>query len=315
MRPAPLLAVFLALALPARAEPLPAFTAPLQRDHALVGKAWLPAEGRFATAEQVVARARAADAVLLGETHDNADHHALQAWMVARLVEGGRRPLVAFEMIDPAQEPALRRHLAEHPGDAAGLGPALDWDKSSWPAWALYAPIAQAALDAGAALAPANLSRDQARALAKAEPAEPLPPQSPDHLAQMARDIRDGHCGMLPETAVPGMVRVQRGRDAVMARTLAEGVRAHGNAILIAGTGHARADHAVPAVLAALAPAARVFSIGFIEVRPGETDPATYGALYDAARPPFDAVWFTPAAEREDQCEAFRRHMEKKKGS
>src|SRR5512145_789768 len=117
MRLAALLVILCTAALPAWADPLPAFTAPLLRDHDLVGKLWLPAEQRFVTPEEVVTRARTADVVLLGETHDNADHHALQAWMVGRLMAAGKRPLVAFEMIDSGQEPALHRHLAEHPGD------------------------------------------------------------------------------------------------------------------------------------------------------------------------------------------------------
>lgn len=302
-------------AIPARAEtPLPSFEAPLMRDHVLVGKLWLPATQRFATPDEVVELARAADAVLLGETHDNADHHALQAWMTARLMESGRPPLVAFEMIDAGQEKALRRHLADHPGDAAGLGPALSWEKSAWPSWSLYRPIAEAALRAGAALAPANLTREQVGDIARHGDDHGLPPISRQQLASIGEDIKDGHCGMLPDTAVPGMVRVQRSRDKVMAETLIQGMHDHGHAILIAGAGHTRTDRGVPVALSQLAPTAKAFSVGFLEVKDGMTDPAAYGERFGTRTPPFDAVWFTPAAEREDQCEAFRRHMEKKKG-
>lgn len=281
----------------------PSFTAPLERSHPLVGKLWLPAENRFTSVDEVVARARAAQAVLLGETHDNPDHHALQAWMVRRITADGARPLVAFEMITPDQAPALRRHLAEHPGDADGLGAALAWEKSNWPDWALYRPIAAAALDADSPLAAANLGT-AGIAEAKADKLA-LPPLPADQVTVMEQEIRDGHCGMLPESAVAPMVRIQRGRDAAMAAVLAEGVRANGQAVLIAGTGHTRRDHAVPAVLAIQAPQTRVFTLGFLEVRSGRDTPTAYET-------PFDAVWFTPAAEREDMCAAFKRHMEKK---
>lgn len=282
----------------------PSFTAPLERNHPLVGKLWLPGEGRFASVDEMVARARAAQVVLLGETHNNPDHHALQAWMLRRMTAEGARPLVAFEMITPAQEPALRRHLAEHPGDADGLGAAVDWEKN-WPDWALYRPIAAAALEAGSPLAAANLG---AAGLAEAKADKlALPPLPADQLTVMEQEIRDGHCGMLPESALPPMVRIQRGRDAAMAAVLAEGVRANGQAVLIAGTGHTRRDHAVPAVLAIQAPQTRIFSLGFLEVRSGRDAPAAYET-------PFDAVWFTPAAEREDMCAAFKRHMDMKKG-
>ncbi len=300
-------------ALPARAEPLPAFTAPLLRDHPLVGKVWLPGPGRFATPDEVVALARAADAVLLGETHDNADHHALQAWMLGRLTEPGRRPLVALEMIDSGQEAALRRHLEAAPDDADGLGAALDWDKSGWPAWTMYRPVAEAALRAGAPLSPANLTRAQVRAIARGEDNSPLPALPADQIALMENEIKTGHCGMLPDKAVAGMVRVQRSRDAVMAQALSRGLDRTDGAVLIAGAGHVRTDHGVPAVLAADRPQAKVFALAFLEAKQDETDPAAYGRLFDSPSLPFDAVWFTPRAEREDQCEAFRRHMEQKK--
>lgn len=299
------LSLFLLLiAAPALAQSPPAFTAPLERDHPLVGKVWLPATGQFIGIDELVARVRAADAVLLGETHDNADHHALQAWVLERVIAGGKRPLVAFEMITPDQEPALRRHLAEHPGDATGLGPALAWERSSWPDWALYRPIAAAALAAGAPLAAANLGA-AGIADAKAGKGE-LPPLADGQLKAMEQVIRDGHCGMLPDIALPPMVRVQRGRDAAMATVLAEGVRRNGSAVLIAGTGHVRTDQAVPAVLAIQAPTLRVFALGMVEVRPGDNDPAAYET-------PFHAVWFTPRAERQDMCEAFKRHLDRKK--
>lgn len=303
----------LLLAAPALAQSPPAFTAPLERGHPLAGKVWIPASGRFIGIDELVTQARTADAVLLGETHDNADHHALQAWMVERLAEGGRRPLVAFEMIDAGQEDALRRHLQAHPGDADGLGAALDWDKSGWPDWALYRPIAAAALSAGAPVAPANLSRQQVRAIAKGETSIPLPDLPADQIGMLEIEIKSGHCNMLPEAAVPGMVRVQRSRDATMAQSLSHGLDQQGKAVLIAGAGHTRTDHGVPLALAALKPQARVLALAFIEVKAEATEPGAYGEMFDTAAPPFDAVWFTPRAEREDQCEALKRHLDRKK--
>lgn len=308
-------ALLIALTTPGQAEPLPAFTTPLERDHPLVGKVWLPATKHFIDVDELVAQARAADVVLLGETHDNADHHVLQAWVLGRLIEGGTRPpLVAFEMIDPGQDSALRRHLDDHPGDAAGLGAALGWDRSGWPDWALYRPIAATALAAGAPLAAANLTREQVRAIARGETTTaPLPELPPEQTAMMESEIKSGHCGMLPDAAVPGMVRVQRSRDATMAAALAQGLRDHGSAVLIAGAGHTRTDHGVPLILGSQAPKARVLALAFLEVKADETDPAAYGELFDSPRLPFDAVWFTPRAEREDQCAALRRHLDKKK--
>lgn len=312
------LAVLLLPPLAAQAEaPPPSLAAPLQRDHPLVGRIWLPAQNRFVAVEDLVARAKAADYALLGETHDNPDHHALQAWLVRRLTADGDKPAIAFEMIDNTQAPALAAHLAAHPGDAAGLGAALDWAKSGWPDWdAHYRPVAQAGLDNGATLHAANLSRDDTKEIAKggvpAAWAGRLGlerPQSPEDRQAMEVDIQNGHCGMLPDRALPAMVRVQRARDAVMARALADWPRA----ILIAGAGHVRADRAVPRHVADMAPGRAVLALAFVEVSADKRAPQDYAAVYDAERLPFDAVWFTARAERADPCESFRKHMEKKK--
>lgn len=316
---ATLAALLLALtAHPAAAEPLPAFTLPDGAGHPLAGQAWLPGPARFIAPDTLVAMARDADAVLLGETHDNADHHALQAWMVRELTAAPRPVRVVFEMIDASQKSKLDAHLVARPGDAAGIGAALDWDKSGWPDWTLYRPIAEAALAGGGAVAPANLSRADTRALGRGEAPElaarlevdrPLPAAVE---AALAAEIKDSHCGMLPDNAVPAMMRVQRARDRVMAEAVADGLAAGGKAILIAGSGHVRTDRAVPVHLAALRPQAHGFAIGFVEVRDDLTDPAAYAEAYGAEALPFDAVVFTPRARRADQCEALRKHMEKK---
>jgi len=319
MRLAAILSVLLALASPALAAEPPAFTTPIAAGHPLVGKVWLPQTGEFIAVDELVRRAQGADAVLLGETHDNPDHHALQAWMLRKVMEGGKRPLVAFEMFDSSQQAKLEQHLADNPLDAAGLGAAVAWEKSGWPAWDQYRPIAEAALLGRAPLAPANLARADLRKLAKGEIPDSLShlgldkPLPPELRQAMENEIKEGHCGMLPSNMLPGMVQVQRARDAVMARAVADGLAAQGSAVLIAGAGHTRADRGVPVHLADLAPSKQTLALAFLEVREEETEPAAYGQLFDAAKVPFDAVWFTPRAQREDQCEGLKKHLEKKK--
>lgn len=302
----------LVLAAPALAEPPPAPTAPLERGHPLLGSVWLPAQARFAEPEEVAAAAAQAQAVLLGETHDNADHHALQAWMVRRLAARGRVPDLAFEMI-PADKAAI---AAGWRGDAEGLGKALDWEKSGWPDWGLYRPIAQAGLEAGGRVAAANLAREDTRRLARREAPELAGrlgldrPLAAEAQAAMTTEIAEGHCNMLPPQALPGMVLVQRARDAAMADALRKLQEDGRFAVLIAGSGHVRRDWAVPALL----PDSRVYAVAFVEVLAGETEPAAYARRFGADRLPFDAVWFTARAEREDPCAQFQRHMERKGG-
>src|SRR5207244_982982 len=114
-----------------------------------------------------LARLAEARYVLLGEKHDNPDHHVLQARIIRALAAAGRRPTVALEMFTPAQTGALARYLAAHPRAAAGIGEAVNWKASGWPTWEMYEPIAQAALDAGLTIEPANLDDDRVRAVGR----------------------------------------------------------------------------------------------------------------------------------------------------
>jgi uncharacterized iron-regulated protein len=288
--------------------PVPPWQSPLSQDHGLVGRIWLPTEDRFVEPAELAGRLAAADFVLLGEKHDNTDHHRLQAWALDQIIASGRRPVLAFEMVSPEQEPAMRRHLAEHPGQIDGLDSALDWANSHWPDWSNYRPLFAAALAAGMEIRAANLSLADVRTIARQQALPPATlalyrldqPLDSAAAAAMANEIRDAHCGQLPETMVPGMVDVQRARDSAMARAMIGDASAA--AVLIAGAGHVRSDRGVPAQLGAMAPNRPVFSLAFIEVADGQDDPASYGELLGAPRPPFDAVWFTPRANDDDPC-------------
>ena len=79
-------------------------------------------------------------------------------------------------------------------------------------------------------------------------------------------------------------------------------------AVLIAGAGHARTDRGVPWVLAQLpkSKGQKTFSLGFVEVAAGATDPSAYAAAYGGKALPFDAVWFTPALDDEDPCAGMK---------
>jgi uncharacterized iron-regulated protein len=289
------------------------------REHPLVGKIWDVAAGRLVDETTLVRRIAQARYALLGEKHDNLDHHALQARLLRALTAAGRRPAVAFEMLTPSQAGALTRHLAARPRDAAGIGEAVNWEASGWPAWSMYEPIAQAALDAGLPMVVANLDPERVRAasrqgLAMLDAAliqrhgldQPLPA---DVRASMVEEIRDAHCGHAPDNLVDAMIAVQRARDAQMAEALLTAPGSDG-AVLIAGAGHVRTDRGVPAYLRRIAPTARTASVAFLEVDPKRPDVDSYAARFDHALP-FDYVWFTPAMDDEDPCEKFKKSLER----
>lgn len=318
------LAVLTACATPS-GEPGPPWQSAIDRDHPLAGRIWRPAERRFAAPDEVVAALAKASFVMLGEKHDNADHHRIQAWLLERLITSGRRPAVAFEMFTRDQEPALAAHLSAHPGDAAGIAKAVDWAASGWPDWDLYRPIAQAALDGGLPLMAASLPRHAVRAVARKgvgglepEIAERLG-EDPDlpvaQAAALRQEIIEVHCNQLPESMIDPMVTVTTVKDGFMADSLIRGARAKvaDAALLIAGNGHARADRGVPWYLGHRAPSAIIVTIGLLEVAPGEADPAAYAARFDTEKLPFDFVWFTPRLDDQDPCAVYADQLRRAK--
>ena len=288
--------------------------APLGREHPLTGRIWDVKASRFVTSDAVVARLAGARYVLLGERHDNPDHHRVQAALLRALLAAGRRPAVAFEMFTADDAPALARQLALAPRDAAGLARAVDWKRTGWPDWAYYEPIAQAALDLDLPIVAANLAPATARALARGNRAalaedfsaryaldRPLPGGDQ---AALAAEIGEAHCGHLPAARIEGMVLAQRARDAMLAESMLTAAR--DTAVLIAGNGHVRSDRGVPIYLRARAPETTIATLAPLEVRDGWTRPADYEAAFGGPLP-YDWVWFTPRVVDVDPCDSFRR--------
>jgi len=252
----------------------------------LEGRIWDARAGAFVSSDEVFAHAAAATHVILGETHDNAEHHRLQRLALEALL--GPRAL-AMEQFDSEHQPAIDAARAQG-ADAEAIAQAGRFDRKGWN-WPLYKPLVELALARGWPIVAANLSRADARAIVRDPALSRLPPD-PGLARALEADIADSHCGERPEPKLlAGMVEAQRARDARMASLL------KANTVLVTGNGHARRDRGVPLHL----PRANLLSIGYIEVEPGKRAPQDYltGFLSPAS---FDYVWFTPRAERADPC-------------
>jgi uncharacterized iron-regulated protein len=297
-----------------------AWQAPLAQDHPLVGRVWDVAAGAFIDSLALVDRLRHGRFVLLGEKHDNPDHHRLQAWLLHALIAAGRRPALGFEMFSVDDAPAIARQLATQPTDAIGLAEAVNWQGSGWPDWAMYQPIAEAALQARLPVVATNLSPTTARALGQRGAAaldKDLAarlgldrPLAVDTQTAIAAEIRDAHCGYASDQRVDAMLLVQRARDAQMAESLAAAGQQDG-AVLIAGAGHVRRDYGMPAYLANKLPGASVISVAFLEVSQTRLEPTAYAARFRRQTLPFDYVWFTPRVDDQDPCAAFEEQLKK----
>lgn len=280
--------------------------------HSLSGKIWDVRQHRFITASALLHKLATTDFVLLGEVHDNPEHHARQAAVLASLVQAGRKPALAMEQFDRENQAAIDAALAAG-ADAEAIAVAGRMDRKGW-RWAGYEPLVRIAVSSKLPIVAANLSRRAARDVA-AQGFDRLD-VSPAALALLAvwtaeregvlvATIVEGHCGQLRSEDAGPMTRAQRARDAVMADSLLR-YRTDG-AVLIAGAGHVRRDLAVPLYLRARAQSASVVAVEFTEVQAGVDAVAAYetAAVAGSADPVFDYLWFTPRAEREDPCAAF----------
>ncbi len=299
----------------------------IAKDHPLVGRTFDVAAGRAVGAGDLGAAALRADVVLLGEQHDNADHHRLQAAVLRDLVEAGRRPAVAFEQLDLEDQPAVDAVLRERgAADAATLATRLadrvEWKKSGWPPFDDYRAVFEVALAADLDIRAANLSRQaMSHVLSHSTPgglrtsgAAPRVELTAAQRAILAAEIEASHCGYANERMVAAMIDAQQRRDDAMARVVDQ-ASTPGGAVLVAGFGHARRDLGVPLYLLERAPGLRVVSIGFLEVIPGLTTAPEYAGALGVERLPFDYVVFTPRADDEDPCEKFREGLEKMKAA
>lgn len=272
--------------------PLPAWQEPEGRDHAELGAIVDLHSGARLTPAQLVERLAPAERLLIGERHDNRDHHALQLWLLQAL-ESRRAPgSLLLEMLEPGQQrqvDAVRGQVArgQWPAD---LPVALAW-QPGWD-WQQYGALVRHALVQPEPLLAANLERAEVgRIYRGVPPLEGVRSSAPTVRRALQEQIRAAHCNLLPESQLPAMLAVQQQRDRRMAERL---LSAPAPAILLAGAYHVRRDLGVPLHLSDLGAGERVRVLQLAAV--GET------VLPAQA----DFVWYTPAPPPEDYCATLR---------
>ena len=240
-----------------------------------------------------------ADVLLLGEQHDAADHQRLQREAVQWLALRGRLAALVLEMAERGHSTrGLPRNATE-----AQARTALQWNDAAWP-WTAYGPVVMAAVAAGVPVLGGNLPRSQMRTtMTEAHWDRHLPAAA---LQSQYDALREGHCGLLPESQLAPMARIQIARDASLARTAQEAVRPGQTVLLVAGGGHVLRSLGVPthwpADIVSKVVLAQVSSTqsalqNEADKRPGR--PARSGSEADA-------VIETPALPPRDACAALR---------
>jgi len=273
--------------------PLPAWQSPEGLEHPDLGLIRDLRSDEVLSPRQLLARLAKAPRVLVGEQHDNPDHHALQLWLLRALAERRAQGSLLLEMLTPEQQARVE---AARAATAAGQAPAdlrktLAW-QSGWD-WALYGPLVRYALARPYPLLAANLDGREVRRIYAERPAlEGLASTAPTVLEPLLAQVRESHCGLLPEDQLPAMLAVQQQRDRRMAERL---LSAPEPALLFAGAFHVRRDLGVPLHLADLG--AEQDSLVLLLAEVGR--PVAAGSA--------DFVWYSAAQPEQDHCVKLRR--------
>ena len=277
------------------------------QDHILANKIFTAKNYQLIDKAGLLKEISAARYIMIGETHDNLQHHRIQADIIDYLSESNNPVSVAFEMIDAEQGRMLDNNKVTSSDYLIEL---LNHFSSGWEYEIYYRNLFDSVIRAGFSIVPANIERkrllemmDEASGELPADLKNTLTrfPVTPQIAAAMEVDIIDSHCGMLNNEQAQPMLRAQRIRDAAMAMGLLNSNARH--KILIAGNGHVRNDWGVARYLEQGNNS--VITIGLLEVDTDHNSPADYVENWQNGKLPFDYIWFTARADRPDPCSSY----------
>lgn len=298
----------------------------IDNDHPLTGKIWSVRDQRVVDQQQLKESILRSQYILLGETHDNQEHHKHQQWIIDTVIKNRDSVGVAFEMISTSQAELIKKEATKSgkPLDADKLIDLLNQEKSGWQYRLYYKSIFDSVLNAGLPLHPANLDRDKLLKLLRSGE-DKLPaniktqldnnPISPSLKAILTEEIKNSHCGMANPGMVDAMMLGQRVRDIIMSDSLFENRSGEAEdkpvMLFVGGSGHTRKDRGIPVYLQQHENSANILSMAWIEVVDEGQQVSDYAGFWGTDTLPFDYVWFTAHVDRPDPCEQMRRYMEK----
>lgn len=279
----------------------------LNRDHPLTGSIYNLSSLEPVTEDVLLQSLNSAPVVLIGEKHDNADHHVIEARILNTLLSGAGNASVIYEMLTVAQQPDMA--VLSPQDDSESLKSKLNWNDRSWP-WKHYGPVVETTVKNNATLLAGNITKEQIRTIYR-QGRDAIQADEKLHTAlninagvrdQLLDTVYTEHCMMMPKSKLAPMVDIQLARDAYMASVISTSAET-GKTVLIAGGYHVRKDSAVPLHLKQLKPELKPLVVILAEVNPEISDiPAYMLSLRDIA----DYVWFTPRSTDRDYCEDLK---------
>lgn len=258
------------------------------------------AAGPGSTVAAPVAAAVNPQVLMLGEVHDNAEGQRARFDELKRRVEAGWRPAIAMEQFDHENQGLLstaEKDCAD-PDCIIRVMAQPNWN------WALYRPVLDLAINYRLPLIAANLSRSDASRVvrdglkASFDPATLAMFRTDSPVADEIRraqqkEVVAGHCNMLPDMMVGGVVEAQIARDLLMAKIIREQLPR--NVVLLAGNGHVRNDIGVARWIKMVSPDINIRTEAYLE-KGNATAAGAYDFTHVVAPQP-----------RTDPCATFRK--------
>lgn len=277
--------------------------------HPLNGKIIAIATGEPVSQAELIETLRHRRLVLVGEKHDNPEHHARELLLLQALQNGPKTRLV-LEMLDEQQSGNINT-LSSASSDTE-IRKQLNWNDRNWP-WQDYGPLISTALKNGNQLRTGNLSKPVLMQIYQSgvpdQPRLSTVSEIPEAIRTTIRQqVYESHCRTMPIDQMGPMTDIQISRDASMAYALTHQLGEQMQSILITGAFHARKDTGVAQHLQKLT------SEAVTSILLTETDEAikTVGDAVKLNTGVTDYVWFTSRSEEKDYCAALQQQPHKK---
>ncbi|WP_169565750.1 ChaN family lipoprotein [Neptunomonas japonica] len=278
------------------------WSAPLLQNHSLVGKIYSLDDKAFITEKALITDLQKSRYVLIGEKHDNEDHHRLELQLLESLLNKPHTHVV-FEMLTDKQQSKIA--LLTPTDSKSQIHTKLAWNDKSWP-WKDYAPLIQRSLSKGANISAGNINRATIKQIYQQKNNDTLFNETPfktlKNIPEVAKkqilnQVFESHCQLMSKAKLAPMMTIQLARDASMSNAMLTNQEP---TILIAGSFHTQKNMGVPLHLRQVTKQTTK-TVLLAEVRTNQSQPEDYVSLSEA-----DYIWFTPKQVDKDYCESLR---------
>lgn len=281
------------------------------------------------TDAEFLAAVAEADIILLGERHGRQAFQSREVQLVEALALGGKYPALVFEMLTPSQMPVLETHREKHPEAAAGLGAALTWWDTGWPAWSFYQPIFELGYRARLPIYAGDLNEEDQLAASEGERRGPegtnLYPFGQERTGSRVHgswldSLDRAHCGLVERAELSDRATLQVARDQALALATAKAAQGLNPSddlpttagpitqpvVLIAGSAHTRLDRGVGLYLKRYMPDVNILSVVMRE-RTWSSQSAKEPNIPGELGQPYTLQWAVVVDEiKPSQCDKLR---------